>query len=456
MLAALLPLSACAVGPDYRPPELKPAAAFRNVSGDVAPTPEWWRAFRDPVLDALEEKALAQNLDVAQSMARVEQSRAAAGAARAARLPVVESDPQAAAARQSRLGQNRATYALFPTYPRYVSLYDLTAGASWELDLFGGLKRQSQASKAELEAAEANLAGMRVSVAGDVADAYVRLRADQQRLMLAERLTKGAIELVDLVSRNWRAGQAPRSDVDQAQSLLAQALAAQAPLRADIEAQLNRLAVLTGQSPEAERAGLEAPRPLPAAPDFAAGSPVELIRRRPDLIAAERRLAAADARIGAAISDYYPKINLQGLVGWESTATGRLFQPGAQEAQGLLGVRWRLFDFGRIDAEVAQAKGVRAEALAAYRSAVLRAAEDVEDALIERRAQAEAAAALHRAEAALQRAFDSARGAYASGTASRIEVIEADRQLVQIQDQAIAADADAARAAIALVRALGG
>jgi outer membrane protein TolC len=364
-LGALLPLAACAVGPDYRPPELNAAPAYRNVSGNVSgdlkPAPDWWRAFKDPVLDALEEKALAQNLDVAQSIARVEQSRAAAGAAGAARLPVFESDPQAAAVRASRLGQNRATYALFPQYPRYLQLYDLTAGASWELDLFGGLKRQSEAAEAEFEAAQANLAGMRVSVAGDIADAYVQLRLDQQRLALAQRLTRGAVELVDLVTRNWESGFAPRSEVDQAQANLAQALAAQAPLRADIEVQLNRLAVLTGEIPEAGRAALESAGPIP----------------------------------------------------------------------------------------------VRAEALAAYRSAVLRAAEDVEDALILRREQAEASAALHRSEAALQHSFDSARSAYASGTASRIELIEADRQLVLMQDQAAAADAQTARAAVALVRALG-
>ena len=201
---------------------------------------------------------------------------------------------------------------------------------------------------------------------------------------------------------------------------------------------------------------LEAAGPVPTPLALGAGQPAELLRTRPDLAAAERRLAAANARIGAAISDYYPKITLQGLIGYESTVPGNLFSGAAGENQSALGIKWRLFDFGRVDAEVAAAKGRDEEALAAYRQAALRAAEDVENALTARLQRQDQARRLHEAQAALARARQAAQDAYAAGQLSLLEVIDADRQLLQTQDAAAQADVDLSRASVALVRALGG
>ncbi len=458
-ILALLPaLAACAVGPDYRAPDVTPAATFRNVDpSTTAPRPaaEWWRGFNDPVLDALEARALAQNLDLAQAVARVKQARAGAQAATAALLPAAQADVQPAIARQSLVGANGA-FSHFPGYQRDASLYDVTAGASWELDLFGGLRRQNEAARADYQAAKADAAAARMMVCADVADAYVQLRGDQQRLALALDQTRIDAQLIDLVRLRFRVGQAARREVDSAEASLAQAQATVPALRIAVEAQLNRLAVLTGQAPEAERGALEAPAPVPTPPPLGAGQPADLLRTRPDLTAAERRLAAANARIGAAISDYYPKISLQGLMGYESTATGNLFSGAAGESQSALGIKWRLFDFGRVDAEVASAKGRDAEALAAYRQAALRAAEDVENALAARLQRQDQASRLHEAQAALARSRQASQDAYAAGTLSLLEVIDADRQLLQTQDAAAQADADLARASVALVRALGG
>lgn len=456
LAAGALWLSGCAVGPNYRAPDLTPAPAFRNAdSAEVERAADWWRAFKDPVLDRLEAQALASNLDLAAAAARVVQARAAARASGAELLPAGVSDLKAARQRSSLEGSN-ALSKIIPNYPRTASLYDVTAGASWELDLFGGLRRGSEAANAELAAARAGVAGARLMIAADVADAYIQLRGYQRRLELAERQVALDRQLFELVTLRVEAGQAPRREQDQAEAALAAAKATPPMLRAGIEAQLNRLAVLMGKAPEAARDDLEPPGAIPAAPRSDAGAPADMLRRRPDLIAAERRLAAANARIGAAISDYYPKISLQGLLGYESTRTGVLFTSRAQEAQAAVGVRWRLFDFGRVDAEVAAAKGKTAEALADYRQAALRAAEDVENALsvgLQRRAQA---SELHRSEAALVRTRQAAQDAYSAGTLSRIEVIDADRSLLQVQDQAASSDAEAARAAVALVRALGG
>ena len=353
------------------------------------------------------------------------------------------------------MGAN-AALARSPGYRRVASLYDITSGAAWELDLFGGLRRGSEAANAERQAADAGLGAARLMVSADVADAYVQLRSAQRRLQLTQQQVAASDHLLDLARARFEAGQAPRRDVDAAEAASAQARANLPLLHAAMEAQFNRLAVLTGAPPEAPRGALAEPADLPTARPIPVGLPADLLRTRPDLVAAERRLASANARIGAAIADYYPRISLQAALGYESLSTANLISAAAGDHQGAFGVRWRLFDFGRVDAEVAAARGREAEALSAYRQAVLRAAEDVEDALVveaDRRAQAQD---LRRAEASLIRARQAAADAYAAGAASLIEVLDAERQLLQTQDLAVQAEAEGARAAIALRRALGG
>jgi NodT family efflux transporter outer membrane factor (OMF) lipoprotein len=450
-------LSACTVGPNYAPPTLESAPGFRNAPAAAArtapvpsPAARWWEAFNDPVLNDLEARALAQNLDLAQAAARVQQARAAAGFAKAARLPAGELNAQAARAYQSLEGAGGQAAA----YERTADLFDLNPGAAWELDLFGQLRRQDEAARADLAAADAGLNAARVMVAGDVADAYLLLRALQTRLAVAQRLAARDAELVEIVRLQFESGAAPRLRLDQAQAQRAQIEAQIPALSAAVEGQLNRLAVLTGRAPEAERTALAAPAPIPAAPGVPATlTPADLIARRPDVAAAEHRLAAANARIGAAVADYYPKVSLQGLFGLESLDAGRLFTGGAFQAQGAAGLRWRLFDFGRVDAAVLNAKGVQAERLAAYRAVVLRAAEEMENALsalVERERQA---ARLGEAAAALERARDAAQAAYEAGAVSLIEVIDADRQLFAASDARASAQGEAARAAVGVFRA---
>ena len=456
---ALLPaLAACAVGPDYRAPDLTPAPAFRNADpawNAARPGPEWWRGFNDPILDGLEAKALAQNLDLAQAVSRVSQSRAGLQPVAGALLPAAQANVQPAYNRQSLLGSS-GPFSHLPGYHRDGSLYDVTAGASWELDLFGGLRRQFEAARADYQAAKASASASRMMVCADVADAYLQLRGDQRRLALALEQTRIDGDYVDLVRLRFQVGQAARRDVDAAEAALGQAQASVPSLRIAVEVQLNRLAVLIGEAPEAERGALEVPAPVPSPPPLGAGRPADLLRARPDLAVAERRLAAANARIGAAISDYYPKITLQGLLGYESTASRGLFSAAAGESQASVGIKWRLFDFSRVAAEVALARGRDAEALAAYRQAVLRAAEDVENALAARLQREDQTRRLHEARDALVRSRQAAQDAYGAGQISLLEVIDADRQLLQTQDAAAQADTDLARASVALVRALGG
>jgi NodT family efflux transporter outer membrane factor (OMF) lipoprotein len=298
---------------------------------------------------------------------------------------------------------------------------------------------------------------VRVSVAAEAADAYLQVRAYQARLAVARRQQTVEQHLVDLLTRQRGEGVASDRELRQASAALEGVRATLPPLKAGEEAQLDRLDVLMGAPAGAYAAEIAAEAPLPAPPSLASlGAPADLLRRRPDIVAAERRLAASDARIGAAIADYYPKVSVTGALGLESLDASRFFVTDALQHTLTGGLRWRLFDFGRVDAEVAQAKGREAEALAAYRQTVYRATAEVETAvsnLVQSQAQA---AALNRQIAELTRARDQAQEAYQGGVISLIEVLDADRELLAASDQLALAKAQAARAAVASFRATGG
>jgi NodT family efflux transporter outer membrane factor (OMF) lipoprotein len=297
----------------------------------------------------------------------------------------------------------------------------------------------------------------RISVVAEAADAYFQIRGDQARLKLAEDQVETDAHLLDLVRLRQTRGAATDRETAQAQALLSQARSTLPPLRTALEAQHNRLDVLMGVQPGTDTLGLDDGAPIPAVPGVAADKDAtDLLRRRPDVIAAERRLAASNARIGEAISDYYPKISLDGLLGFESLTADHLFTGSAFQPTATAGLRWRLFDFGKVDAEVAGSRGAKAEALAQYRKSVLRAAEDVENsftALVQLEAQNRE---LADEIAALTKARDTSEEAYQGGAIALTDVLDADRQLLLAQDDQARTRADTARAAVSSYRALGG
>ena len=340
--------------------------------------------------------------------------------------------------------------------PRGYTEYAIGTQASWELDLFGGLRRGREAARDDLAASEASAGAVAVAVAAETADAYLTLRAFQARLGVARDQEANEKLLVSLVRQRFDQGIAAERELNRTTAELVGVRAAMAPLRAAIEAQLNRLDVLVGDAPGSNRASLVEARPVPVAPVPAGSAAPDLLRRRPDVIAAERRLAASNARIGVAVADYYPHVSLSGLFGVASLGTSTLFTGGAVQASGGAGLRWRLFDFGRVDAEVADARGRHAEALAAWRGSVLAAAEDVETALA-RLGEAHAERAnLERQVAALDRARTQARDAYAGGVTGLIDVTDANRELLAASDRLATVRAEEARSAVAAYRALGG
>ncbi|UAK24260.1 efflux transporter outer membrane subunit [Sphingomonas nostoxanthinifaciens] len=464
LLASSL-MAGCAVGPDYHRPAIASPATFLGspaVADRVAPTAvsgtdlAWWSGFGDPTLTGLVERALAQNLDIAQAVARVTQARAGLREADAALLPSGDVTASAAALRLSRDTLQGRQLAAFGV-GRNQEAYEGDVGASWDIDLFGGLRRDREAAFDEYQGSRAGVAAARLAVAAEVADTYIAIRGLQERLAVANEQVSTQQRLVDTIGLQYRKGVAAELQLRQAEGVLAQVKGTVPVLQVALDAALNALDVLMGEQPGAERVLLAAPSAIPTAPAITdIGSPADLLQRRPDLIVAERRLAASNARIGSAISEYFPKISLTGLVGTAATGPASLFTGGAFQAQGVAGLRWRLFDFGRVDAEIKNARGRNAEALAAYRLSVLRASEDVENAfsaLVNREQQQRT---LVTGETSLARAQQSSMAAYKGGVVSLIEVLDADTRLLETRDALAQARTESARAAVASFRSLGG
>ncbi|PPT95840.1 efflux transporter outer membrane subunit [Xanthomonas arboricola] len=467
-LAALIAASlaaGCAVGPDYARPDAPLPDRYigqADVAQRQAATPAdlstWWDGFNDPDLSRYVGIALAQNLDLAQATARVTQARAGLTAATAALLPSGNISGNATRAYQSLETPLGQVLNSTPNFDRYASTYEANLSASWELDLFGGLRRGRQAALADYQASEAGAAATRLAVAAQTADIYISIRGLQGRLDVAQRQVATQQGLVSMVTLLHDKGLAAELQLNQARGALAQAQASVPGLEAALVAASNALDVMLGVPPGTHRAELAATKPIPLAPQIAdSGTPGDLLRRRPDLIVAERRLAASNARIGVAMAEYYPKFSLSGLLGSATAISGaNLFSGDAAQSSGVLGLRWRLFDFGRINAQIAQAKGQQAEQLAAYRLAVLRATEDVENAFTALVKREQQVAVLTQGVDALGKARGASALAYEKGTVSLIEVLNADDTLLRASDAQVQARTDAARSAVATFRALGG
>lgn len=457
-------LAGCNVGPKYHSPSVQ-LQPFHNAPSIEARTnvlaapslDQWWLGFQDHELTKIVQRALDENLDLAASMARVQQARAAAKQAGAQRLPNVSGSTSTTSLHQSTESQFGRISPVIPGYDRDQNYYDLGISASWEADLFGGIRKGAQAATAEAQAAEAGRTGTRISIAAEAADAYMQVRGVQSRLGFANSQIDTDQHLVDLVQQRKDAGVASDRELAQAQALLSQAKATIPLLNTLLESQLNRLDVLMGAQPGTYATELKVVVDIPGIPAIPnTASPMDLLRRRPDIIAAEREVAASNARIGQALAEYYPKLSLSGVVGSAALAPSHLFEQQGFQPIGVAGLRWRVFDFGRVDAEVKMARGANAEALLKYRSSVLHAAEDVEDSFTllvqseNRRAQI-----LIEIEQ-LQRVHDRSQESYQAGVIGLTDVLDADRQLLVAKDELAMSRESAARAAVGSFRALGG
>lgn len=462
-----LALSACTVGPNYTRPTVPLADTYRAAPAAARVPGKWWAMFNDPALNALQEKALAGNLSIEAALARLDQANAAARWRAAEMLPAVAFDASASRARQSQnagFGQLSRYAPLLDELTglppigglsRNVSNYQLGAEGSWELDFAGGLARQAQAARAEAHAAAAAVDAARLAVSAEVADAYLAYRGAAAEVRSLGDADAAARARVEIMAARVRLGSVPNTALDQARAAAAQVAAMLPPALALRESQANRIAVLIGQPPSTLVAELAVPAPIPLTDSFGAGVPADLLRHRPDLMMAEHKLIAANARIGAAMAEYYPRVTLSALLGLNSASLGNLFTGGSTAALGGGALRWRLFDFGRIDAEVKAARGQSREALADYRAAVLKASEEVESAFARSQAEADRTTALAVRRDSFAAAATSSDLALAKGAISRDANIAAHFALAIAESDLSKARADAGRAAIAARRALG-
>jgi NodT family efflux transporter outer membrane factor (OMF) lipoprotein len=459
---AFLLFQGCAVGPNYQPPKTTAPAQWSapQAGGETNLEPSlasWWKSFNDPQLDSLVERAVRTNQDLRIAEARVREARAFYRIASSQLWPTVDAGGSYARENQSKNQPVLGSLPMPSGIPFENNVYQAGFDASWEIDVFGGNRRSVEAGKAELAAAEFGRRNVLVTLLGEVARNYVELRGTQRRLEIATNNLKTQEEALALAENRFKNGLTSDLDVQQAATLLANTRAAIPMLESGIQAYIHRLGVLLGQPPEALLAELSAPAPIPSAPPLVpAGLPSDLLRRRPDIQLAERQLAASTARIGVATADLFPKFSLTGIAGYESTSASDWFSGGSKFWSLGPTVQWRIFDAGRIRANIRVQNARQEQALAAYEKTVLLSFEDVENSLVAYAKEQIRRRSLDDAVTSSQDSLHLANQLYANGLASFINVLDAERSLYQAQDALVQSDKAVTQNLISLYKALGG
>jgi multidrug efflux system outer membrane protein len=450
MLIAAAIVSACAVGPDYRAPETAATPFVAAESAGVAEQPfevAWWEQFRDPTLDSLIERALADDLDLKIALARVEESRAFLGAARRDRWPAVATEIARTESRQQQPG--------LTTERVEVESYDAGFATLWELDLFGRVRRSVEAAGADADAAVAGLRDAQVVVAAEVARNYVELRGAQKRLRVARANLGLQQETLELTRVRLELGRGSELDVASAAARFAATEATIPPLVAEETIAANRLAVLLGERPGALAAELGFREIAPHLTTIAVDSPAALLQRRPDIRAAERDLAAATARIGVAKADLFPRLSLSGFIGFVAGDADELGEATSRAWSLSPVLSWAGFDRGTY-ARIAAAEARTAAALASYELTVLRALEETENAFATYGAQRQRLESVVDQATASRTAAELARVQYREGALDFLRLLDAERTLLQAEDEVAAAETSLNSAVVLIYKALGG
>jgi len=451
-LLLCLVLGGCLLGPDYRRPALDTPQNWRfgeKEARDLADT-AWWEQFRDPVLNELITVALRENKDLKIAAARVEEFRGRYGVVRAAQFPRAGAGASVGGERSTNRGQT----PLPATSPNPTELYQANFFASWEIDLWGKLRRGSEAARADLVATEEGRRSVILTLVASVAGAYVNLRDLDRQLEIARRTAKSREDSYKIFLLRFQAGYVSDLELSQVNSLYQQTLATIPALGKAISQQEDALSLLLGRNPGAVARGkmIDALE-VPAVP---AGLPSSLLERRPDLRQAEQELISANAQIGVARAQYFPSITLTGLFGWESIRLSQLFTGPARTWSWMAPVTQPIFTAGSIGAGVKIAKAIREEALFNYQRAVQSAFRDVDDALIDQRSTREQLAAQTRQLQALRSYASTARLRYENGYTSYLEVLDAERSLFDAELAYTQTTGGLLQALINLYKAMGG
>ncbi|MGE0859772.1 MAG: efflux transporter outer membrane subunit [Gammaproteobacteria bacterium] len=464
-VAAALLAGCAAVGPDYQAPSAPQAEAVtsfpsattdpRQVSTVTSEPPDaWWRQLGDPDLDFLVDQTLAANFDLEVAIANVESARAQLTQFETRRLPSLDLS--------GVVRERRDAQAVFPRADPHGdlptrSVATATVDLLWEIDLFGRVRRSVEAASAEVGSLEAVRNNVLLAALSATASAYVDLRGAQARLAVAERNVSVQQQTLDLVVLLNREGAANDLDVARARSQLLASQATIPSLHAAARAALNRLTTLTAQAPGALDARLAPAKALPALPALVAvGAPADLLRRRPDILAAERALAASSARIGVATADLFPTVSLVGTAGVSASPVSKVTAAGAPLFSLGPQLRWNIFNREAIYARIAQADAAAAANLARYRATVTRALEEADSAIAAYGNERQRAQELTAAVEASRLAEQLAELRYKEGAEDFLTVLDAERSLLQLEDQQAVSSINVAQRLIDIQRALGG
>jgi outer membrane protein, multidrug efflux system len=453
-------LAGCAaVGPDYKRPVLETPQRWVEDRGKAAPAAgleetAWWESFGDPVLNSLIEQAVKTNLDVAQARARIVQARATLAATGASAWPAATGTGSFTRSKDS---ENMVTTPSTAMDTSPYNVYSVGFDASWEIDVFGGIRRSVEAAKANADAGVENLHDTVLTLLGDVARYYVELRSAQEQLEITQRNAETQRHTAAVTRERYRLGLTTYLDVAQAETQKLTTEADVPTIEAAMKQSIHRLGVLLGKDPNALKTELSEARPLPDAENIAAaGLPSELLVRRPDLRQAERKLAAASAEIGVATADLYPKFDLTFGMGLSSATASKLLALSSGYWSLVPQVSTLLFDAGKTRATIRGKQAVYEETLSAYRSAFLNALEEVENALTDYYTEQTRRGTLADSVRSAEEAVSLADERYRRGLINFLNVLEAQRTLYTAQSSLRKSDAKVLTSLISLYKALGG
>lgn len=449
-------LAACAVGPEYRAPQVAAPQQFISAeNAKFASTEterEFWKSFNDPLLNDLIEQALASNHDIRIAATRLREARALRGETRLDLAPTITAS---GGYTDSRASMRQAPPA--SGVARDQDYYDAGFDAFWELDFFGRVRRGVEASSAELAAAEAGVYNTQVSITAEVARNYFELRGFQHRLEVAQRNAANQSESLRITGARLDAGRGTRLDTSRASAQLSATLATIPDLEAAATRSILRLGVLTGHSPETLVAQLSEARALPPLPTtHAIGTPEALLRRRPDIRIAERELAAATARIGIAVGDLFPRISFVGRWGFDASDSADLGNSGSEVFAFGPSIQWAAFDLGRVRQRIRQREAATDGALARYEQTVLRALEETDASLTDYTKALAKHEHLQNSATASAEAATLARARFENGAADFLTVLDAERSVLEAEDQLARSETQTATALLATYKALGG
>lgn len=451
----LITLASCKVGPDYRPPVVETATAWANTEDSLvdqtAMEIRWWTSFDDPLLEGYISTAMRENRDLIAAESRVRRAAALRRESFSGLFPVL--DTEASHRREGTSGTNANVFSGGARRTQY----DLGLAASWELDLFGGVRRAEEAASARVESELERQRALRLATLAEVARNYYQVRGAQKRIAITEDNIRLQSKTYDLIRNRFESGEASEFDLSRARGQLLTTEARLPNLHADLRAGIYRLSILLGQTPGALLGEMTASRVLPSPPDrIPLGQSSELLLRRPDLRAAERDLAAATADIGAATADLFPRFTLLASAGRSSASTADLTSPLSNRYNATQLIEWPIFQGFALQARIQAQEAEAQEALARYEQAVLQALADTESALVRYLNERQTNAILQDALISRQRAVTLARALFESGEEDFLAVLDAERELVTAEDEQALAQTRAVLELVTLYTALGG